>query len=74
MGRQAPMSMEFSRQEYWSLLPFPSPEALPNPWIKSMSLMFPALAGRSLGTGARALCKSHSLISVDFLCWHHTQM
>ena len=30
---QAPLSMEFSRQEYWSELPFPSPEDLPNPRI-----------------------------------------
>ena len=29
--RQAPLSMEFSRQEYWSGLPFPPPEYLPNP-------------------------------------------
>ena len=28
---QAPLSMEFSRQEYWSGLPFPSPGDLPNP-------------------------------------------
>ena len=31
---QAPLSMEFSRQEYWSGLPFPSPGDLPNPGIK----------------------------------------
>ena len=31
---QAPQSMEFSRQEYWSGLPFPSPEDLPNPGIE----------------------------------------
>ena len=31
---QAPQSMEFSRQEYWSGLPFPSPGDLPNPGIK----------------------------------------
>ena len=31
---QAPLSMEFSRQEYWSALPFPSPGDLPNPGIK----------------------------------------
>ena len=30
--------MKFSRQEYWSVLPFPSPEYLPNPGIKSASL------------------------------------
>ena len=31
---QAPQSMEFSRQEYWSGLPFPSPGDLPNPGIE----------------------------------------
>ena len=31
---QAPPSMEFSRQEYWSGLPFPSPGDLPNPGLK----------------------------------------
>ena len=36
---------EFSRQEYWSVLPFPSPGDLPNPGIESAS---PALAGRFL--------------------------
>ena len=34
---QAPQSMEFSRQEYWSELPFLSPEDLPDPWIKPKS-------------------------------------
>ena len=34
---QAPLSMEFPRQEYWSGLPFPSPEDLPNPGIKLLS-------------------------------------
>ena len=38
VASQAPLSMGFSRQEYWSALPFPSPEALPNPRIKSRSL------------------------------------
>ena len=37
VARQAPLSMEFSRQEYWSMLPFPSPGALPHPGIKSGS-------------------------------------
>ena len=31
---QAPLSMEFSRQEYWSGLPFPSPGDLPDPGIE----------------------------------------
>ena len=34
MAHQAPLSMEFSSQEYWSRLPFPSPEDLPDPGIK----------------------------------------
>ena len=34
VGYQAPSSMEFSRQEYWSGLPFPSPGDLPNPGIE----------------------------------------
>ena len=43
---QAPLSMGFSRQEYWSGLPCPPPGDLPDPGIKPISLMFPALAGR----------------------------
>ena len=35
---QAPLSMEFPRQEYWSRLPFPSPGDLPDPGIEPMSL------------------------------------
>ena len=42
---QAPLSMEFSRQEYWSGLPFPSPGDLPNPGIEPKSLVSPALVG-----------------------------
>ena len=34
---QAPLSMEFSRQEYWSGLPFPTPGDLPDPGIESGS-------------------------------------
>ena len=37
--------MGFSRQEYWSGLPCPLPEDLPNPGIEPASLMSPALAG-----------------------------
>ena len=35
---QAPLSMKFSRQEYWSRLPFPSPGDLPDPGIEPESL------------------------------------
>ena len=42
---QAPLSMGFSRQEYWSGLPFPSPGDIPEPGIEPGSLTSPALAG-----------------------------
>ena len=54
VGPQAPLSMEFSRQEYWSGLPFPSPGNLPHPRIEPTSLESPELAG-FLTTGAYAL-------------------
>ena len=43
-AHQAPLSMGFSRQEFWSGLPFPSPGDLPYPWIKPVS---PALQAGS---------------------------
>ena len=43
---QAPLFMGFSRQEYWSGLPCPSPGDLPHPGIEPESLVSPALAGR----------------------------
>ena len=48
---QAPLSMEFSRQGYWSGLPFPSPGDLPNPGIKprSPALQADALPSEPLG-------------------------
>ena len=45
VASQAPPSIGFSRQEYWSGLPFPSPGDLPNPGTEPMSFMSPALAG-----------------------------
>ena len=42
VASQAPLSMELSRQEYWSGLPFPSPGDLPNPGIEPAS---PVCAG-----------------------------
>ena len=41
VAHQAPLSMEFPKQEYWSGLPFPSPGNLPSPGIKPMSPAFP---------------------------------
>ena len=47
---QAPLSMEISRQEHWSGMPFPSPGDLTNPGIKPMSLVSAALAGEFFTT------------------------
>ena len=44
LAHQAPLSMEFSRQKYWSRLPFPTPGNLPDSGIKALSLASPALA------------------------------
>ena len=57
IAHQATLSMGFSKQEYWSGLPFPSPGDLPRPEIKPLS---PALEGRFLTTelyGKRKLRK-----------------
>ena len=49
---QATLSMEFSRQEHWSGLPFSTPGDLPDQGIKPVSLVSPVLAGRFFTTGA----------------------
>ena len=48
VAHQAPLFMGFSRQEYWSGLPFPSPEDLAGPGFEPMSLVSPALQMDSL--------------------------
>ena len=67
IARQAPLSMEFSRQEYWSGLPFPSPGDLPNPGIQPAS---PVLAGGFFTTELPGkslikviVCVSHAVVS-----------
>ena len=45
VARQAPLSMGFSRQEYWSGLTCPPPGDLPDPGMKPVPLMYLALAG-----------------------------
>ena len=44
VAHQAPLAMGFSRQQYWSGLPFPSPEDLPDPGIESRSAALQAEA------------------------------
>ena len=46
VAHQTPLTVEFSRPEYWRGVPFPSPGDFSNPVIKPRSLVSPALAGR----------------------------
>ena len=65
VARQAPLSVGFSRQEYWSRLLCPPPGDLPDPGIEPVVSNVPALAGRFFTTGAtwEALCvmKLHTI-------------
>ena len=63
-AHQAPLSMEFSRQEYWSGLLFPPPGDLPNPGIEPSSLASPALAGGFFTTSAALQCCRKHLLSL----------
>ena len=68
---QAPLSMGFSRQEYWSGLAFPSPEDLPNPGIKPASL---APAGGFFTTSATwnkifFFCSVNNMDSKHLVLW-----
>ena len=49
---QAPLSVGFSRHEYWSGLPCPPPRDLPDPGIEPTSLMYPALKARFFNSRA----------------------
>ena len=51
-ARQVPLSMGFSRQEYWGGLLCPPPGDLPDPWVEPVSLTSPALAGGFFTTSA----------------------
>ena len=53
VAHQAPLSVGFSRPEYWSGLPCPPPGGLPDPGIKPAALESPALAGGFLTTSTR---------------------
>ena len=56
---QAPLSMGFPRQEYWSGLPFPAPGDLPDLGIKSAFLVSSALADGFFTTESRPGSSSH---------------
>ena len=50
VAHQAPLSMGFSRQEYWSGLSFPPPGDIPDPGFEPASFISPALGGRFFTT------------------------
>ena len=64
VAHKAPLSMGFSRQEYWSGLPCPPPGDLPDPRIEPASLTSPALAVGSLPLGQPG--KPQYLVSAQF--------
>ena len=65
----APLSMGFSRQEYWSGLPCPPPGDLPNPGIKPASPISPALVGLFFTISATWEAQfNHQFSSVAQLC------
>ena len=55
VAHQFPLSTGFPRQEYWSVLPYPSPEDLPDSGIE---LVFPVPAGRFFTTDHEGSCKA----------------
>ena len=63
---QTPLSMGFSRQEYWIGSPFPPPGDLPNPGIELVSLMSPALAGVFFTTSATEYLISNILANSNY--------
>ena len=71
VGCQAPLSIGFSRQEYWSGLQCLPLEDLPNPRVKTASLMSPALAGgffTTLATKFSRSCKASKNLSQIIVC------
>ena len=64
---QVPLSMGFSRQQYWSGLPCPPPEDLPDPGIKPTSLMSPALVGELVTP--RATREVHFILCGNSICY-----
>ena len=68
VAHQALLSVEFSRQEYWSGLPFPIPGNLPNPGIEPMSPVSPAVAGGFFATAPPRDTKEH--LTQCFIIWN----
>ena len=58
--------MGFSRQEYWSGLPFPPPGDLPDPGTERISLKSPALEGKYFTTSTTREAQQGTLIVIDY--------
>ena len=65
VAHQAPLSMRFSRQEYWSGLACPPPGDHPDPEIKSMSLVSPPSAGGFFTTNTT--CEASTVFALSHL-------
>ena len=80
VAHQAPLSMGFHRQEYWSGLPFPSPGGLPNSGIEPMSPASSALASGFFTTSTtwealfQALQEPKISLATNQLCHHRTKV
>ena len=66
IAHQTPLSIEFSRQEYWSRLPCPTPGDLPDPGMEVKSLTSPALAGGFFTTSTTYFSLLDILLSLCF--------
>ena len=70
LALQAPLSMGFPRQGYWSGFPFPSLGHLPNPGIKLKS---PVLSGRFFTTEPPRKPRNHSTMFIEVLQQEHAE-
>ena len=80
VAHQAPVSIGFSRQEYWSELPCPPPGDFPDPGIEPASLTSPVLAGRFFTTSSTKNMYRFDFVRCceiglqnDYICWHSHQ-
>ena len=71
VSHQVPLPMEFSRQEYWSELPFPPPGDLQDPGMEPMPFASPALTGRFFTTAPCGKGKYDILRILKYLLWRH---
>ena len=69
VAHQAPLSMGFSRKQYWSGVPFLPPGDLPDPGVYPLSPEIPALAGRFLTTASPAKSHKGPLSCPSHHCW-----